>query len=189
MLTPGTGDVFAEIAATARFPVQVDAALGVETVLVEAVTGHYFSLFGIDAMLGRSIGPEDDVARGGHPVVMLGHRYWRSRFGGDPDVIGRLLRIGHRAYTIVGVAPADYPGSVRGFTSALYAPTMMLDELFGIDLLEDRGSTTLLGKARLAPGVTLAQASSWWRVRGIVAARWRCDWPWAPPEARSYANC
>ena len=92
-----------------------------DTCFAEAVSGNYFSVLGVEALLGRTIGPQDDVAPGAHPVVMLSHRYWQSRFGGDPDVVGDALRIGGRAWTIVGVAPADYPGMAAGVVTPFYA--------------------------------------------------------------------
>jgi hypothetical protein len=68
----------------------------------EAVTGGTFALLGVEPLLGRAILPEDDVSRGGHPVVMLSHGYWQRAFGADPQVIGRTVRMGGRDYTIIG---------------------------------------------------------------------------------------
>ena len=128
--------------------------------LAEAVTGSYFSLLGIEAELGRMLVPSDDISPGGHPVIVLDHGYWQSGFGADPDVIGRDLRVGGREYTIVGVAPADFEGSLRGIAPKFYASIMMADELFGSEVLDARGSHSLYGNARLRPGVTLPQAEA-----------------------------
>ena len=68
----------------------------------EAVTGSYFPMLGIEAGVGRTLLPSDDVSRGGHPVVMLDYRYWQSAFAGDPDVVGHEMRVGGRAYTVIG---------------------------------------------------------------------------------------
>ena len=54
----------------------------------EVVTGSYFPLLGVQAAVGRLLGPPDDVAPGAHPVVVLGHGYWKRGFGGDSGVIG-----------------------------------------------------------------------------------------------------
>ena len=67
-------------------------------------------MLGIKAAVGRTLLPSDDVARGGHPVVMLDYRYWLSAFAGDPDVVGREMRVGDRAYTVIGVGPAGGAG-------------------------------------------------------------------------------
>ena len=157
-LRDGTGDVFSEIGSTGSLSVPIDR----ESVPGEAVTGNYFSLLGIEAHLGRVIGPTDDLAPGGHPVVMLSHGYWQRRFGGDPDVVGRELRLGSRAYTIVGVAPVEHRGTsfVLGSPPTVYVPMSMYDEVVGFNMLERRDNHVLQSKARLAPGVTLAEAQT-----------------------------
>ena len=88
----------------------------------EAVTGGAFALLGVEPRLGRAILPEDDIARGGHPVVMLSHGYWQRAFGADPQVVGRTLRMGGRSYTIIGVAPAHYRGGTPGPDAGLLRP-------------------------------------------------------------------
>ncbi|NIM50366.1 MAG: permease, partial [Gemmatimonadales bacterium] len=85
-----------------------------EMLLAEMVTGEYFSVLGVGVVLGRTLLPEDDIAAGAHPVVVLGHRYWRRAFGGDPDVVGQQVRLTSRVYTIVGVAPEGYRGRFSG---------------------------------------------------------------------------
>ena len=88
-LRRGTTHVFSGIAASAFAVAQIDRGGTVATVMGEAVTGGAFALLGVEPQLGRAIQPEDDVARGGHPVVMLSHGYWQRAFGGDPQVVGR----------------------------------------------------------------------------------------------------
>ena len=101
-----------DIAASQFLPAQIDRADGggVGIVPAEAATGNYFSMLGIEAALGRNLPPSGDVSRGGHLVVMLDYRYWQSACGGDPDVIGREMRVGGRKYTVIGVGPADFTG-------------------------------------------------------------------------------
>lgn len=79
-------------------PAQIDRAEagGVDLVLAEAVTGSYFPMLGIEAALGRTLLPSDDVSRDGHRVAMLDYRYRQCAFGGDPDVVGRRMRVGGR---------------------------------------------------------------------------------------------
>jgi hypothetical protein len=121
-LRDGAGDVFTHIGSTQIVPAQVDGQEGVGTLLAEVVSGNYFPMLGVNAALGRMLLPEDDVARGGHAVVVLAHGYWQSAFGGSADVVGRQLTIGGRSYSIVGVAPAAFEGSLKGLTPAFYAP-------------------------------------------------------------------
>jgi predicted permease len=167
-LRKGTTEVFSGIAASTFAVAQIggDGQAGT-TVMGEAVTGGAFALLGIEPLLGRAIGPEDDVARGGHPVVMLSHGYWQRAFGGDPLVVGRTLRMSRRSYTIIGVAPADYPGGLPALTPAFYVPMTMLDEVMGFEMLDERFVHNFFVKARLAPGVTRLQAE---HAASLVAA-------------------
>ena len=162
--------MFSDVAATQFAPAHIDRAEGggVGIVPAEAVTGNYFPMLGIEAALGRNLLPSDDVSRGGHPVVMLDYRYWQTAFAGDPDAVGREMRVGGRAYTVVGVGPPDFTGTTRGFTPTFYAPYMMVEELVGIRTIDDRGNHALFVKARLRPGVALPEAES---AVGAVAAQ------------------
>jgi putative ABC transport system permease protein len=179
-LRKGTTHIFRGIAASAVTVAQIDRGGTVGTVMGEAVTGGAFALLGIEPRLGRAIQADDDVARGGHPVVMLSHGYWQRAFGADPQVVGRALQMGGRSYTIIGVAPADYRGGLPAFTPAFYIPMAMLDEM-GIEMLDKRSYHSFFVKARLAPGVTRAQAE---HAASLVAASLTGARPegWRPGE-------
>jgi predicted permease len=156
----GTRDVFSEVSGTKLALTRLDREGEIEVLPVEIVTGNYFTILGIQALAGRTLLPEDDVALGAHPVVVLGHGYWEKSFGADPDAVGREIRLGGRLYTIVGVAPPDFEGYFRGIPPAFFAPRMMVNEIEASSQneLEIRGNHSLFVKARLAPGVTLARA-------------------------------
>ena len=159
----GTRGVFQEVSGTRLAITQADGPDGsVATLPAEVVTGNYFTTLGIEAALGRVLLPEDDVAPGAHPVVVLGHGYWQSRFGGDPLVVGKDLRLGGRPYTIVGVLPEAYAGHFRGIAPAFFAPRMMVNELMpgDDDQMKQRGNHSVFVQARLAPGATLTEAKT-----------------------------
>ena len=180
-LRKGTTHVFRGIAASTFAVAQIDRGGTVAAVMGESVTGGSFALLGIEPQLGRAIQPEDDVARGGHPVVMLSHGYWQRAFGGDPDVVGRTLEIGRRRYTIIGVAPADYRGGLPAVTPAFYVPMAMQEEVMGIEMLDKRYFHNFFVKARLVPGVTRAQAE---HAASLVAASLTAARPegWIPGQ-------
>jgi predicted permease len=180
-LRKGTTDLFSGIAASTFVGAPIDNGGTAAYVMGEAVTGGAFALLGIEPLLGRAILPEDDVARGGHPVVMLSHGYWQRAFGGEPQVVGRTLRMGGRRYAIIGVAPADYRGGLPAVTPAFYVPMAMLDELLGFEMLDQRDNHSFFVKARLAPGVTPAQAE---HAASLVAASLTAARPegWVPGE-------
>ncbi|UCC84643.1 MAG: ABC transporter permease [Gemmatimonadota bacterium] len=131
----------------------------------EMVTGGYFSMLGIGAHIGRPLLPEDHVAPGAHPVIVLGFDYWQGAFGSDPAVVGTSLRLAGRDYTIVGVAPQGFAGSIRGMRPAFFAPIMMWGQLMPLqeDPLATRGSNSFRPVGRLAPGSTLPE------LRGALA--------------------
>ncbi len=86
-----------------------------EVAIGEAVTGGYFGGFGLRPHAGRLIQPADD----GQParVVVLSHAHWRTKFGGSPEVVGRIVRLGGMPFEIVGIAPEGFGGlaeSLRG---------------------------------------------------------------------------
>lgn len=183
-----TRDVFSAVIGSQVALVTIDELADDRPVFGEVVTGEYFSGLGVDAALGRTIGPEDDRAPDAHPVIVLSHEFWQSTLGGDPDVIGRELHLDDRAYTVIGVVEPGYPGIVRGLIKpAFYAPMMMLGDLSPGDLLNARDNHNLYGKARLAPRVSMAHAEA---AVAAVSARLSEERPggWDPAGAFSLAR-
>jgi predicted permease len=166
--------VFAGIAASQLTAVPHDLGGRVESVLAELVSGSYFPVLGLRPSLGRLLGPEDHVARGGHPVAVLSYDYWKSTFSGDPGVIGREIRVAGRPYTIVGVGPKAYEGNLRGLAPSLYLPILMLNQLqASTSELDERGNHAVFLIGRLRDGATLAQART--TVAGFAAAMQRAE--------------
>lgn len=165
-LREASADVFAGVLTSRYSYAPWERQDGVRVLPTELVSGDYFSLQGLRPAVGRLLTPEDDVSPGAHPVVVLGHSFWRRTFDADPRVVGRTLRLGGRDYTVVGVAPEEWQGFVRGLVPDLYIPVRMINVLLplGFDALEARGNYATFVRARLAQGVTLEQA------RAAVAA-------------------
>ncbi|UCD51496.1 MAG: ABC transporter permease [Phycisphaerales bacterium] len=114
-----------------------------------AVSPGYFSVMGMKPMLGRDFLAEEEQAGHGQ-VVILSFAFWREQMGGDPQVIGKSLLMDGESYTIVGVMPAAFRDHLRR-CAPCWIP-LVLD-------LTDRGGGTGI-RARLKPGVTLAQAQA-----------------------------
>jgi putative ABC transport system permease protein len=72
------------------------------------VSGWMFSSFGLRPALGRGFTEGDDKTPGAHPYAVLSYDYWRSRFGGDEHVIGRMFRTGNDSYQIIGVGAKTF---------------------------------------------------------------------------------
>ncbi|HKW32371.1 MAG TPA: ABC transporter permease [Candidatus Acidoferrum sp.] len=120
-----------------------------QRVLVAYASAGLFPLLGVHLAAGRYFLPEEDRA-GSAPVVMLSHRLWQSRFGGDAKVIGRTITLDSQGYTVVGVLPGD-------FRLLRWPDLWMPIGQYGDDLTEHIHHA-FNGIARLKPGITLAQA-------------------------------
>lgn len=93
--------------------------------LVQYVSGWMWETFGLQPTMGRLFTQQDDKVPGAHPVAVLSYDYWSRRFGRDPSVIGRTLRIGDQLLEIVGVGPKGFTGTEPGTMTEIFLPTMM----------------------------------------------------------------
>jgi predicted permease len=159
-LRDATRGVFSQLSISEYAVASRDMGDRVETITGEMVNVDYFPLLGIKPLIGRLIGAEDDVSPGAHPVVDLSYGYWSRYFNRDPRVIGQSIRLAGRNYTVIGVVPASYHGNVAGLASSFYGSIQMINQVMSdaSDMLKDRGNHSLFIKARLAPGVSMAQA-------------------------------
>ncbi len=157
----GTQDVFDGLAATSIVLTQENRSDGSETLFAEVMTGNYFEVLGIQPVVGRTFLPEEDETPDARPVVILGHRFWQQRFGGDPAVAGTTMRLSGRTYTILGVASPNVPTLLPGITPAIYAPMMMSNHLnSNPNQLTNRYTHNMFARGRLAEGVTQLQAQT-----------------------------
>lgn len=120
-----------------------------QRVLTSYASAGLFPMLGVRVAAGRLFLPEEDRA-GNAPVVMLSHRLWESRFGGDSAVVGRSIALDNQRYTVIGVLPAD-------FHLLRWADLWMPLGQYGDDLTEHvhHAMSTI---ARRKPGVSLGQA-------------------------------
>jgi predicted permease len=126
-----------------------------ELALTQAVSGHYHPLLGVHAVVGRTLTEQDREL-----VVVISHRYWQRRFAGDQNVVGRVLEMQGRSFTIVGVTPPEFfgtqPGRYVDVTVPLGARTVTMPP----------NARWLYLVGRLAPGVSREQA------RAALQPRW-----------------
>jgi predicted permease len=167
-------DVFAEFAVINLTVATHDDGRKTELLFGEQVSGNFFRLYGIQPALGRDFLPEEDVTEGTHPVVLLGHRFWQQRLGGDPRIVGKTLKLNGQHLTIVGVAPEVFKGSFPGVASDFWVPMHVGKALSGVGGLDERKSRSLFAKARLKPGRTLEEAQA--QLTALVG-RLRTSWP------------
>jgi hypothetical protein len=93
------------------------------------VSGSYFPVLGMAPALGRLIGPADEPAVGESHVVVLSHRYWRTRFGANPNVLDQTMNVNGQTMTIVGVAPVGFDGTTVGVEPRVFVPLTMRAEM------------------------------------------------------------
>jgi predicted permease len=151
-------DLFA-CAPFGRVNVVVDGQAEIATGFIS--TGNYYRLLGVNASLGRTIVPEDDLPSA-PPVAVISARYWRSRFGSDPAAVGKVVRVNNVPVTIIGVLPASFTGTQQavGDPPDLGVP-LALDVPLSAGPPDPRASQPtywwLQVMGRLKPGATVAQ--------------------------------
>src|SRR6266550_2474690 len=134
---------------------QADVASG------QAVSGNYFAGLGVQPILGRTLTDEDDKAAAS-PAAVISYRYWQQRFGGNQQIVGKQINLNNVAFTIVGVTPAGFEGTMDAGTTQdvtipiAWEPSMYVDRQRSN--LNGAGVWWLRLMGRLKPGATAEQA-------------------------------
>ena len=152
-----------DIFAFTRFNVNLLADGQADVVNGQVVTGNYHLGLGLRPLLGRLLTDEDDQASA-NPVAVLSYRCWQKHFGGNPSVVGKLININNRAFTVIGVTPPGFEGAGQvGLTEDVTVPLAMevlpdpvqtRSQFYGV------GGWWLRVMGRLKPGATLEQAQA-----------------------------
>jgi len=119
-----------------------------QRVAIAAVTPEVLPLLGVSPRFGRVFGPDTELEE---PAVVLSHGLWRSRFGGDPDAVGRTVELNGAPFRVIGVMPPDFHFPSRDVQ--VWTPLAFTAEDY-----EDRTNTYVEGVGRLMAGVTFEQA-------------------------------
>ena len=142
-----------------------------------AVSGNLFDTLAVPAASGRAIGIEDERVPGRDRVVVLDHDLWQQQFSADPGVIGRQIRIGGDAMTIIGVMPEGFTGPDQFVQPAFYIPLAAIPALGNSSSrneLQQRDIRNIAVKGRLKPGVSVGQAA---REAALIAANLERGYP------------
>ncbi len=134
--------------------------------VMSRVSSNYFSSLGVKPAYGRLILPTEGLAPGADPVIVLGYSYWRKRFAGDPDVVGKKVELNQHPFTVIGVAPQEFKGTYSALNMDAFIPysakmEMAEDSDNPIEKTwtnRDYRTLTLMG--RLKPGVSIKQAQA-----------------------------
>ncbi len=157
--------VFAGVTAILSLPLgphgTVEGSGSIEQVSTELVSGTYFSVLGVNPVLGRTLTDADDQTPGANPVAVASYSWWRRRFDRDPSILGKKLTIGSTVYTIVGVTPAEFFGTTVGESPDLWIPLSMERQVSpGWNGLDDKFFQSLYIIARLKRGMLVEQAGA-----------------------------
>ena len=127
-----------------------------------AVTGNYFDVLRIQPYLGRLFSSADEHGPNSAPYMVLTFAYWHSRFQDDRSVIGRTVQVNKHPFTIIGVAPPDFRGTLLFVAPDFFMPIVNEEQVEAPGLLNARGNFHGIFEAigHLKPGVTPAQATA-----------------------------
>jgi predicted permease len=127
-----------------------------------AVTGNYFDALGIQPYLGRLLHSSDEQGPNSAPYVVLTYAYWRSHFQEDRGVVGRVVQLNKHPFTVVGVTPPEFRGTVLFFVPSYFVPIVNSEQLTAESVLQDRGNRFSVFQAvgHLKAGITPEQATA-----------------------------
>ena len=140
----------------------LDTGIDPSNVWEYETSGNYFDVLRIQPYLGRFFHASDEHGPNSAPYVVLSYAYWHTHFQDDRTVVGRVVRLNRHPFTILGVAPPGFQGTVLFFASDIFVPIVDHEQLSGDKMiLNARGTRWMFEMVgRLRPGVTPAQANA-----------------------------
>ena len=140
-----------------------------DLVVGELVSDNYFRSLGVRPVLGRAFAPDEIAKIDASALAVISDRFWKTKFAGAPDVLGKTFRMNGIVYSIVGVAAPEFRGMIPAATAQMWIPITMAEKVeplgnlrtsgrsAGNTRFERRGQHWLRFKGRMKPGVTPAQ--------------------------------
>jgi predicted permease len=179
-----TGIITGANVGRARFLVNAPEAEP-ESVQQQRVSGNFFSVLGVNPIVGRTLTEADDSPANTQPGAVISYEFWQRRFGADPTVVGRQVTVNKTSLTIVGVAPPGFFGFEVGTKPEIWWPIKVLND----PNLSRDSSHWIRVIGRLRPGVSVAQAQAdvelifQQQVNDVAATRGA---NWSPTQRRNY---
>jgi predicted permease len=179
---------FAEV--ICRRPVEASLSIDNQTERIDAelVSGNYFTALGVKPAAGRLFdSAEDDQVYSGHPVAVLSHEYWASRFAGDPKVIGRKILVNNYPMTVVGVSGPGFTGMDPARSPQIRVPILMKPVIMPAQewiRMDTRRARWVQIFARLKPGYTAQSAQASLQVLYTQIRRYEMSLP----EAKDWST-
>ena len=158
--------VFSDMAAFSFAQVNWSTGSESEQIPAQVVTGNYFSVLGAQPALGRGFLPEEGKTP--HAVAVLSYGFWERSLGKDPNVVGRTITLNRTPFTIIGVAPKGFTGTLLGGGPSVWVPDAMHAVVQpNFDWYEQRRGLFLFAFGRLKDGVSVEQANA--NMRAVFA--------------------
>jgi predicted permease len=140
-------------------PVGLDTGSNPSQAWTYEVTGNYFDALGIQPYLGRFFHRADEHGPNSAPYIVLGYAYWHNHFQDDRGVVGRQVLVNRHPFTILGVAPPEFHGTLLFLSPDLWVPMVQQEQVQGLSILSSRGDRFIfMVLGHLKAGVTPAQA-------------------------------
>ena len=158
-----------------------------DTFNANLATGNYFDVLGVKPALGRTFRADEDREAGAGPVIVLNYGFWQRKFAANPNVIGQNVLLNGQGFTIIGVAPRGFQGTVVLGGPDMWVPLSMHDQVlsgFNKEWFNDRRFLGTFAVGRLKPGVTEAQARAELQALGSDLQR---EFP-VPNTGRSFTS-
>jgi predicted permease len=174
-------DVFSELSIYS-FPNAVSLGTGGKPLPanVQLVSGNYFTALGVKAAEGRTFLPEEDTLAGQNTVAVLDYKFWQRQFGGNRKIVGDSIRINGHNFTIIGVAPRGFDGTISVIAPDMWTPAMSYSAILagatfpGGPIDTNRRLLIYNVFGRLKPGVSIAQGRT---AMQIIGRRLEKDFP------------
>jgi predicted permease len=155
-------------------PVELETDRGALRIWGYLATGNYFDILGVRPALGRCFNQNDDLRVGASPYAVLSYSAWQSRFGSDPAVVGKTIRLNRVPYSVIGVAPPGFHGTEVFYWPDVWVPMMMEPRIESNSWLDSRNTWNTWIIGRLKPNVSLSLAEA---DLNVVAAEMARQYP------------
>jgi predicted permease len=150
---------FDDLAAYNVAPVGLDTGNNPTGAWICEVTGNYFDTLGIQPYLGRFFHTSDERGSNSAPYIVLTYAYWHSHFQDDRGIVGRIVQLNKHPFTILGVAPPEFRGTLLFVFPDFWVPIVNQEQVEGVNVLNARGNRNILMVlGHLKSGVTPSQA-------------------------------
>jgi len=171
-------EVFTDVVAWMNTPVTWSGGAEPKQLQAYLTTANYFDVLGLRPALGRFFLPGEDTHPNSDTVVVISYALWANKFGMAPSAIGKPLILDAIPYTIIGVAPRGFKGTVSlAAAEQTWVPISMYSQMLGgfsIDAVHDRRFLAMTAFGRLKPGVPMAQAEASLKT---IASRLETEYP------------